>query len=89
MVEVQGFTDKSGTAAINERLSQDRAESAARYLVNEKKIPLRSINLLGSGYAEPVGDDATREGRKMNRRVEVRLFVPEAGSNGTAATARN
>jgi len=89
MIEVQGFTDKTGTAAINERLSQDRAESAARYLVNDRKIPLRSINLLGSGYAEPVGDDKTREGRKMNRRVEIRLFVPETNTGGLAATARN
>jgi len=89
MIEVQGFTDKTGTASINERLSQDRAESAARYLVNQHKIPLRSINLLGSGYAEPVGDDKTAAGRKMNRRVEVRLFIPEAGASGLSATARN
>jgi len=86
MIEVQGFTDKTGTPAINERLSQDRAESAARYLVNEHKVPLRSINLLGSGYAEPVGDDKTREGRKENRRVEIRLFVPEAGAGSAVAT---
>jgi len=90
MIEVQGFTDKSGTADINERLSQERAESAARYLVNEHKIPVRSINMLGSGYAAPVGDDATREGRKQNRRVEIRLFVPEAGAGGgVATTAQN
>lgn len=89
MIEVQGFTDKTGTAAINERLSQDRAEAAARYLVNEHKIPVREINMLGSGYAEPVGDDKTREGRKMNRRVEIRLFVPETGSGAVATTAQN
>jgi len=89
MIEVQGFTDKSGTADVNERLSQERAESAARYLVNQNKIPVRSINMLGSGYASPVGDDKTREGRKQNRRVEVRLFVPEAGAGGAVATAQN
>jgi outer membrane protein OmpA-like peptidoglycan-associated protein len=89
MIEVQGFTDKSGTADINARLSQERAEAAARYLVNEHKIPVRNLNMLGSGYASPVGDDKTREGRKQNRRVEIRLFVPETGSGAVATTARN
>jgi outer membrane protein OmpA-like peptidoglycan-associated protein len=90
MVEVQGFTDKTGSVDINEKLSQERAESAARYLVNNNMIPVRSINMLGSGYAAPVGDDKTREGRKQNRRVEVRLFVPETGAGGGAvATAQN
>ena len=85
MIEVQGFTDKTGTADINEKLSQDRAEAAARYLVNQHQIPVRDINMLGSGYASPVGDDKTRDGRKQNRRVEVRLFVPEVN----AVTAQN
>jgi outer membrane protein OmpA-like peptidoglycan-associated protein len=80
VIEVQGFTDKTGTTTINERLSQQRAQEVARYLANEYKIPVRSISLLGSGYALPVADDKTREGRKLNRRVEVRLFVPEAAT---------
>jgi len=80
VIEVQGFTDKSGSPITNERLSEQRAHEVARYLANEYKIPVRSISLLGSGYAQPVADDKTREGRKLNRRVEVRLFVPEAAS---------
>jgi outer membrane protein OmpA-like peptidoglycan-associated protein len=82
MIEVQGFTDKTGSAATNEALSQERAEEVARYLANEHQVPLRSISMLGSGYAMPVADDKTRDGRKQNRRVEVRLFVPEAASAG-------
>ncbi len=89
VIEVQGFTDKTGSPAINEQLSQARADSVARYLANEHKIPVRSITTLGSGYALPVADDKTREGRKQNRRVEVRLFVPEAGSSSnTIASAQ-
>jgi len=80
VIEVQGFTDKTGSPDANERLSQARAQEVARYLANEYKIPVRSISLLGSGYALPVADDKTREGRKLNRRVEVRLFVPEAAT---------
>lgn len=85
-IEVQGFTDKSGPASVNDALSQARAAAVARYLTNEHKIPVRSVSSLGSGYAQPVADDKTREGRKQNRRVEVRLFVPQAGAK-TVATA--
>ena len=88
-VEVQGFTDKTGTPEVNEALSQARASEVARYLANEHKIPLRSISMLGSGYALPVADDKTRDGRKQNRRVEIRLFVPEVGSgSSTVAQAQ-
>jgi len=89
VVEVQGFTDKTGSAIANEQLSQARAAAVARYLVNEHKIPVRTITTLGSGYALPVADDKTRDGRKQNRRVEVRLFVPEATQpSNTIATAQ-
>jgi len=84
VVEVQGFTDKTGPASVNEPLSEKRAESVARYLANEHKIPVRSITMLGSGYAQPVADDKTRDGRKQNRRVEVRVYVPEATSTSSA-----
>jgi outer membrane protein OmpA-like peptidoglycan-associated protein len=80
VIEVQGFTDKTGSPATNEALSQARASAVSRYLVNEHKIAVRNITTLGSGYALPVADDKTRDGRKMNRRVEIRLWVPEAGS---------
>jgi len=87
VVEVQGFTDKTGSSSINERLSQQRAQEVARYLAVEYKIPVRSISMLGEGYALPVADDKTREGRKMNRRVEVRLFVPETATASKSSTA--
>jgi outer membrane protein OmpA-like peptidoglycan-associated protein len=85
VVEVQGFTDKSGSATYNETLSEARAQAVARYLTNKSQIPIRNISMLGSGYALPVADDKTRDGRKMNRRVEVRLWVPENPANKTAS----
>jgi outer membrane protein OmpA-like peptidoglycan-associated protein len=89
IIEVQGFTDKTGSALANEQLSQARAAAVARYLVNEHKIPVRTVTTLGSGYALPVADDKTRDGRTQNRRVEVRLFVPEStGSSNTVASAQ-
>lgn len=75
VVEVQGFADKTGDAVYNDTLSQERAAAVARYLANQHKVPLRNINLLGSGVAQ--GDQKTREERAQSRRVEVRVFVPE------------
>ena len=84
-IEVQGFTDKTGPAAVNDALSQARAATVARYLTNEHKIPVRAVSTLGSGWATPVADDKTRDGRKQNRRVEIRLYVPEAGAKTVAS----
>jgi len=88
VIEVQGFTDKTGSSAINDRLSQQRAQEVARVLAAEYKIPVRSITMLGEGYAQPVADDKTREGRKQNRRVEIRLYVPETATASKAITAK-
>jgi outer membrane protein OmpA-like peptidoglycan-associated protein len=86
VIELQGFTDKSGSSSYNENLSAARVQVVARYLANHYDIPVRNISMLGSGYAKPVADDKTREGRKMNRRVEVRLWVPESQSGKTVAS---
>jgi outer membrane protein OmpA-like peptidoglycan-associated protein len=80
IVEIQGFTDKTGAADANYELSQRRAEAVTRYLVNEHHVPLHMVTTLGSGWASPTGDDKTRAGRKQNRRVEVRLYTPEVAS---------
>ena len=86
VIEVQGFTDKTGPASYNESLSERRAQTVARYLANQHQIPVRNISMLGSGYAQPVADDKTRDGRKMNRRVEVRIWVPESSTSKTMAS---
>jgi len=86
VIEIQGFTDKTGPASYNDILSQRRAEAVARYLTIQYKIPVRSITMLGEGYAQPVANDTTREGRKQNRRVEVKLWVPETSATKTVAT---
>lgn len=84
MIEIQGYTDRTGPVDYNEMLSQDRAEAVARYLASEHKVPLRFITVLGTGKAE--GEQKTREERAQARKVDVRIFVPETT---TATTARN
>jgi OmpA-OmpF porin, OOP family len=86
VIEVQGFTDKTGPPAYNESLSERRAQAVARYLANQYQIPVRNISMLGSGYAQPVADDKTRDGRKQNRRVEVRLWIPSNEAAKTVAS---
>ncbi len=78
VVEVQGFTDSTGAPASNLELSRRRAASVVRYLTLDKKIPLYRVQTLGYGEENPVADNKTRDGRKENRRVEVRLY--SAGS---------
>jgi OmpA-OmpF porin, OOP family len=86
VIEIQGFTDKTGPADYNDMLSERRAEAVARYLSIRYKIPVRNITMLGEGYAQPVADDKTRDGRKQNRRVEVKLWVPETQAAKNVAT---
>jgi len=86
VIEVQGFTDKTGSAELNNELSERRAQAVARYLANQSNIAVRHITMLGQGYAQPVADDKTREGRKQNRRVEVKLWVPEASTEKSVAS---
>jgi len=76
LIEVTGFAYESRNKAANQRLSQQRAESVVRYLVENHNIPLRRIvTPYGLGAANPVADNTTREGRAENRRAEIRLLV--------------
>lgn len=84
--EIQGYTDSTGSKNLNYDLSQRRAETVVRVLTGTHKVPLRVIHLIGSGPDDPVANNRTRDGRKQNRRVEVRLFVPDAGANQSTAS---
>ena len=76
VIEIAGFTDSTGGLEKNRLLSQRRADSVIRYLVENHQIPLRRIiTPYGYGKTNPVADNSTREGREQNRRVEVKLLV--------------
>ncbi|MGH9355552.1 MAG: OmpA family protein [Terriglobia bacterium] len=76
-IQIQGFTDKTGSKQYNLQLSQHRAEAVVRYLTLNGNIPLVKIYSLGYGEAAPASPNATRKGRKANRRVEVTVLVPQ------------
>jgi OmpA-OmpF porin, OOP family len=76
VIEVTGYASSDGSEALNRRLSQQRADVVIRYLAENHLIPLRRIvTPFGFGESQPVADNSTREGRKENRRVEVKILV--------------
>lgn len=88
VVEVQGFTDKTGSKQYNLELSERRANSVVRYLTAEKSVPLVKIHRIGYGVDKPASPNNTRKGRKENRRVEVRVLAPQ-GASGQATASSN
>ena len=71
---VVGHTDSAGDAAYNQKLSEARAAAVSRALV-ERGVAEERLSSEGRGEDEPVADNATREGRAANRRVEVIVGV--------------
>lgn len=83
VIEIAGFTDSSGDVEKNRALSERRADAVVRYLQENHDIPLRRmITPFGYGQMKPVADNTTPEGRRQNRRVEVKVLV----SRGIAQT---
>lgn len=67
---VEGYTDSQGALAMNNELSQKRAESVRTYLIS-RGISADRITAKGMGPASPIADNASPEGRANNRRVEI------------------
>ena len=88
IVEVRGFTDTTGSADYNLRLSQRRADAVVRELNSTLNVPLRAIHQLGLGQDAPTADNKTADGRKQNRRVEVTLYVPRADASAEVTQNR-
>lgn len=71
-VVVEGYTDSTGSPEHNLKLSKERAESVMAFLT-EEGMSAKRLSAVGFGVAKPKGDNATSEGRAMNRRVEIVL----------------
>jgi len=68
-VEIRGYTDNVGRASSNKRLSQRRANSVNDWLVR-KGIDANRIQAIGMGESNPIANNKTKEGRRLNRRIE-------------------
>ncbi len=73
LVEVAGHTDSVGSAESNQSLSERRANTVAQYLIGRGLLRDRAI-IVGAGENRPVADNASAEGRALNRRVELSLL---------------
>ena len=69
-VTIYGHTDNTGSRDVNVRLSNERAESVAKFLT-DNGIGRSRLTTEGKAYDEPVADNSTAQGRALNRRVEV------------------
>ena len=85
-ITIYGHTDNTGSDAVNERLSNERAQSVANYLKN-CGIASSRMTTEGKSYSMPVADNSTKEGRARNRRVEIYITANktmiEKAENGT------
>jgi outer membrane protein OmpA-like peptidoglycan-associated protein len=72
IVEVAGHTDSIGTDAVNQRLSEQRANAVTQYLVSQGLNSQRFITV-GAGKSRPIASNDTEAGRAANRRVEITL----------------
>jgi outer membrane protein OmpA-like peptidoglycan-associated protein len=72
-MEIYGHTDNEGGYEYNMKLSQGRAESVKKYLI-EHGIAAGRLTAVGYGYTKPIDSNQTPEGRQNNRRTEVRIL---------------
>jgi len=70
---VEGHTDSVGPDGYNQRLSERRANAVREVLVNEYGVAAERVDAVGYGESRPVADNATKEGRAINRRVEAKV----------------
>jgi len=76
IIQVEGFASSTGSAAVNQRLSEERAAAVVNYLQQTGKIPLRHIMAPAAmGTTNPAATNQTAEGRAQNRRVDVKVLV--------------
>jgi OOP family OmpA-OmpF porin len=71
-VEIRGYTDSIGAAAVNLRVSQRRAEAVRAYLVS-RGIAASRLSARGFGPANPIASNVTAIGRAINRRIEMKI----------------
>ncbi len=75
-VTVVGYTDNTGSQAVNETLSLERADAVKDYLINAGVASSR-LKAIGRGWNDPIASNATAEGRAQNRRVEIYITADQ------------
>jgi outer membrane protein OmpA-like peptidoglycan-associated protein len=71
-IEISGHTDNTGSASLNQTLSQDRAQAVVNYLIG-KGVSSSRMKAMGYGSSRPVASNGTEDGRQQNRRTEFEI----------------
>ena len=87
-IAVIGHTDNTGSDAINNPLSENRAKSVSTYLKNCGVNASQIKTVEGQGSKNPVADNSTAEGRTQNRRVEVYIYASQEMIQAAQAQAK-
>jgi OOP family OmpA-OmpF porin len=75
MIQVKGYASSVGSMALNQKLSDDRANNVTQFLLQQGHVPLTRLLAPGAmGESRQVGNDKTAEGQAQNRRVVVRVL---------------
>ena len=75
---IQAHTDSQGSELFNHKLSQKRAESVVKILIEQYNIESQRLNPIGFGESKPIADNKTKEGRQKNRRaIAVITAIPD------------
>jgi len=77
-LDVEGHTDSTGGQQLNQTLSEQRAQTVARYL-EDQGVPGAKLKAEGLADSKPIADNSTAEGRQKNRRVEIIVSGEEIG----------
>ena len=86
IVQVQGFTDATGSTEYNYQLSQKRADAVIQYLAAKYNVPPYRIYIIGLGKENPVAQNTNSAGRAKNRRVDVQLMTNSLESTSAQAS---
>jgi OOP family OmpA-OmpF porin len=84
---VEGHTDSYGGDELNQKLSQERAESLQQYMINAMRIPSYRVIATGFGETNPVANNETESGRAKNRRIDI-VIKPNLDPELRSATNR-
>lgn len=75
-VTIEGHTDSQGSLVTNQLLSEERAQAVRSYFLANNVLPESRITAVGKAFSEPLAPNTTREGRALNRRIDV-IIAPE------------
>jgi outer membrane protein OmpA-like peptidoglycan-associated protein len=87
-LQIEGYTDSIGSDEYNQTLSEKRAQAVRDYLVSSS-VSINNVSAQGMGKADPVADNSTAAGRKLNRRVEMIVSGDVIGTQLTPGAVDN